>query len=725
MFRILWASAVVAILAIAIAFCACELLSKLKQLHLATNGSWSPVFALPNVPIHLHVLPSGKVLFWGRRDRPEDSLDVLQTTPQIWDPKTGLCEAIPQPTLPNQTKVNIFCSGHTFLSDGRLFVAGGHITDYDGLNQACTYDYASNKWSPLQLMNAGRWYPTLTALPNGSILATSGKYVPKGSKQDIVNNIPQIWNNGSWSSCAEFDVLQLYPYLHLISDGRIFMTGPQATSYYLDYRQGGNWTQLAQGAQGQRQGTYRDYASSVAYDTDKIVFIGGGNDPIDFKPSANCETIDLSKPNPTWQKTSPMHFGRRQHNATLLPDGTVLVTGGTSGSGSHNHFNDLTPGAPVHAAELWNPLKGDWKVLASESVDRCYHSAAVLLPDGRVLSGGGGEYKPDGSNPNNPKDTHRDAQIFSPPYLFKGPRPEIIKVPDQISLGQTFTLETDNPSQTSQVTLIRLPSVTHSFNQNQGVNFLKFKVDMTKLSVALPPSANKCPPGYYMLFVLNNQNVPSIAKIVRVLGPLQKNGLDQARLETISDPLVALNRKIGDLETENKGTRVAVGLTPSCPYGLGTCWPGAFDALKHLEDVGWVRPVADSAKWTGEVYLRKHNGIPNLKLWRAQFKHLTNGSYTLRGVEVTLSGTIQINKGTARLSLANGERKVLLAPLTKSNKIQWNPPSSREESVSEAEKNSLTELLNVASNKLLDITGPLGGSEEEPVIYVRNFKLHG
>ncbi len=142
-----------------------------------------------------------------------------------------------------------------------------------------------------------------------------------------------------------------------------------------------------------------------------------------------------------------MHFARRQHNATVLPDGTVLVTGGTQGVPGNPHwlaFDNIQQGGPVHTAELWDPATGKWTLMASEDVDRCYHSTALLLPDGRVLSAGGGEYAPGNpalpNQPNPPGDSHKDAQLFTPPYLLKGPRPAIAAAPVEISYGQSFVV---------------------------------------------------------------------------------------------------------------------------------------------------------------------------------------------------------------------------------------------------------------------------------------------
>ncbi|MGH3972596.1 MAG: kelch repeat-containing protein, partial [Pseudonocardiaceae bacterium] len=162
----------------------------------ARLGRWDPVFELPNVAIHTQVLPNGQVLFWGRRDRPTDSLNEHECTPYIWDPRTGELSPTPQPTLADGTKVNLFCAGHAFLPDGRLLVAGGHIVDGDGLDQACVYDYRTNTWTALPVMNQGRWYPTATTLADGTVLVLSGSFIRNGAT--IINDLPQIWDGQQW-----------------------------------------------------------------------------------------------------------------------------------------------------------------------------------------------------------------------------------------------------------------------------------------------------------------------------------------------------------------------------------------------------------------------------------------------------------------------------------------------------------------------------------------------
>ena len=499
------------------------------------RGQWGDPFTLLNVGIHAHVLPTGLVLMWGRRDNPQQSLDTdpasplapglppappATCTPFVWNPANGNLTHTPQPTLNDgRTNANLFCSSHAFLPDGRLLVTGGHLADSHGLNQATIYDPAASTWTPTAVMNDGRWYPTAIALPPGSVLVLSGSYFDPTQNQVVNNLIPQIWNDGTFTSIASMGAaFDLFPRMHVASTGLVYLTSLVQT-WSLNTSGGGTWTPLP-GVQ--KPNGLRDYAPSVLYDVDKVLFAGGGN-----PPTANAETIDLSQAHLAWVATNPMNFPRRQHNGTILPDGTVLVTGGTRGGGAPGTaeaFNDLDPGQPVHIAELWDPKTGQWTMLAAENADRCYHSTAVLLPDGTVLSAGGGEFILNEGTPqqvaNNPQDTHDDAQVFSPPYLFKGPRPQITSAPDSVTYGDTFGIGTAQPGQIATISLIRLSSVTHSFNAGQRISFLPAQIAGGTLTATAPPNANVCPPGHYMLFIVNLQGVPSVAKIIQVSAPV-------------------------------------------------------------------------------------------------------------------------------------------------------------------------------------------------------------
>jgi hypothetical protein len=222
------------------------------------------------------------------------------------------------------------------------------------------------------------------------------------------------------------------------------------------------------------------------YDAGKILLNGGG-DP----PTATAEVIDLNAPTPSWRSVHSMANARRQSNSTLLPDGKVLVTGGSSGSGFDNSTN------PVYPAEIWDPSTEQWTTVASITVYRGYHSTAVLLPDGRVVSAGGEVGGP-------------SYEIYSPPYLFQGPRPTITSAPTNVGYGQTFFVQTPDATSIRQVTWLRLTSVTHSFNQNQRLLHLAFSQVTGGLNVTSPANANLSPPGDYMLFIVNSNGVPSV-----------------------------------------------------------------------------------------------------------------------------------------------------------------------------------------------------------------------
>jgi hypothetical protein len=212
-----------------------------------------------------------------------------------------------------------------------------------------------------------------------------------------------------------------------------------------------------------------------------------------------------------------MAYGRRQNNLTVLADGTVLVTGGDS---SGAPLVDLNAG--VYAAELWNPATGQWTTLSNMQVTRQYHSTALLLPDGRVLSAGGGIC--------GTCDTvgylNKNAEIFSPPYLFAkdgsgslAPRPTVAAAPGTVTEGTQFSVSTPDAASINKVALVKLGAVTHSNNMEQRYAPLSFTAGTGTLTVTAPANINIAPPGYYMLFIVNSAGVPSVAPILSVAPP--------------------------------------------------------------------------------------------------------------------------------------------------------------------------------------------------------------
>jgi WD40 repeat protein len=384
----------------------------------------------------------------------------------------------------------MFCAGHDFLPDGRLLVAGGHISDSHGLPNTNIFDAGTGSWQAAAAMAFGRWYPTNTTLPSGELLTISGE-----DQTGTTVNIPEIWDGASWRQLTTASLsLANYPRTFVAPDGRIFYAGTQQQSRFLDVTGTGTWTVGPL----RKLGT-RSYGSAVMYEPGKILYVGGGT------PATNtAEIIDLNQPSPQWTYTGSMAFSRWNTNATLLPTGEVLVTGGTS-------FNNRAdPAGAVNAAELWNPSDGTWRTLASSAgLLRGYHSTSLLLPDGRVLHTGGGD---GGGTPNN-----LNYELYSPPYLFKGARPVVTgPTPSVAAHGQTLFVETPDGAGIAKVTLIRLGSVTHAFDQGQRLVPLSFSPTMDGLSVTLPASRTAAPPGPYMLFLVNGNGVPSVGQIMRL-----------------------------------------------------------------------------------------------------------------------------------------------------------------------------------------------------------------
>ncbi|HET9254954.1 MAG TPA: kelch repeat-containing protein, partial [Pseudonocardiaceae bacterium] len=281
------------------------------NLALARQGLWGPLFDLPNVAIHTHVLPNGKVLFWGRRDRPAGSMREQECTPYVWDPRTGQFAVTPPPRRADGTKVNLFCSGHAFLPDGRLLVVGGHVTDGDGLDQACAYDYRTNTWAALPVMNGRRWFPTVTALSDGTVLVSSGSYTDHG--RIAINEIAQIWDGHQWELAPRFAGLPLYPRTHVAPDGRVFASAPDARADPPSAGDQAAWTALPWPRHARHNGEPQ-YGPSVMYDAGKVLHIGGCTDGSADAPTAAAEIIDLCAHRPAWREIAGMRFPRRQHN---------------------------------------------------------------------------------------------------------------------------------------------------------------------------------------------------------------------------------------------------------------------------------------------------------------------------------------------------------------------------------------------------------------------------
>ena len=472
----------------------------------AESGEWGPEVPWNIVPLHMSLLPDGKLLAWGREE-----MDGGMGQPRLWDPSTG----DPTGAAMVMADTMLFCAGHALMPDGNLMVSGGHKDDDRGLDVTNIFEYQTGTWrAGLPKMAFGRWYPTVTTLPDGRMITVAGQ----DSASNVVK-IPEIWENGAWVQLPGADNVELPYYPRDFVDptsGQLFMAGERIMSRWLD----------VDGSTGGDRGRWisgpshiwpfnRDYGSAVMYESGKILYVGGGGytgwdtpDPRSPTPTETAEKIDLTAGVKSWTSAGSMSSPRRHHTATVLPDGQVLVTGGVSGGG----FNDVASG--VRAAEIWDPATNEWSTLASNAVVRAYHSVSILMPDGTVLHGASGDADIPGTT--TPYPAQRSHQIFRPPYLFKGARPEITDAPASATWGQSFNVTTPAAGQVTAVRWIRLGAVTHGFDMSAMAVSLEFTRGQGSLSVTAPANRNVAPPGHYLMFVLNRNGVPSEGRIIRV-----------------------------------------------------------------------------------------------------------------------------------------------------------------------------------------------------------------
>ena len=458
------------------------------------TGQWSVLpYTMPINPIHVGLMRTGKILVVsGTQNDPT----VTTSSAAVYDPATG---AATVQTIP----WDLFCNGFSWMPDGRALIAGGNLqyNPFRGIKTATAFDPITEKFIQVQDMARGRWYPSVTGLADGRMMTFSGWLDGGGT-----NTAVEIYTNpDGWSpeNYAPF-IPALYPWLHLLPDGRIFMAGAGVSSAIFDPASG-SWQA---GVATMNYPNERTYGSSVLLPLSaadnwraRIMIMGGDNPATD-----SVEIIDLSQPSPSWRTTNPMSGPRIDMDAVILPTGKILALGG---SGQHEATNTATLNA-----DLFDPATETWTPAGTMNMARLYHSVALLLPDGTVWAAG--------SNPTQGTWENR-MEIYKPAYLFNasgGPatRPTITAAPSSIGYGGSFQVSTPNAANIASVALIRNGANTHAFDMDQRMISLAFTKGSGQLTVSAPPNANIAPPGYYMLFIVDTNGVPSVAPFVRVAG---------------------------------------------------------------------------------------------------------------------------------------------------------------------------------------------------------------
>lgn len=473
----------------------------------ASVGQWSAGIPLPGiVAIHSTLMPTGKVLFF--YNNPSFGDEELGRV-MVWDPvtKTGVRRDVP---------ANIWCAGQTLLADGRLLVVGGNLqyqtdtTAFKGLNQIWIFDPWTETWTRGPNMRHGRWYPTATRMADGRVLITAGWDESGGgasaNNRDIEVYTPAADGTGPGTvQLVGSEDIDYYPHQFQLPDGRVLIAGPRIDdTFYVNRDQ--NYA-LSDAPDLKRDRAY-GFSAGVLLPgppsgSSTVMLIGGGGQDAQGGNVADgltetTESFNAAQPGATWQLRAPLPQPRRNVNGVITPDGDIIAVGGNTQGASNGYQEESL---------LYDPNANSWTPLASQGEPRGYHSTALLLPDASVLSAG--DDTDPGGGPSNDV-----AEIFTPPYLFRGARPAIASAPDSVGYGQPFTI--GSPSQVSRAVLMAPSAVTHGNDMNQRHVELAISPSAVGVVAASPPSPNVAPPGPYLLFLLNAQGIPSAARWIWV-----------------------------------------------------------------------------------------------------------------------------------------------------------------------------------------------------------------
>jgi len=455
-----------------------------------STGKWGELIDWPEIAVGAANMLDGRIVTWASEvdDYFGEPDEVTQAS--IFDPTTGDFEDA------GHTGHNMFCAGISMLPDGRIFMAGG------GLTVSTVSIFEEDEFVETDSMSMARWYPTSTTLPSGQVLTSLGTDASPYPELWTEDHGWQVMGNAPMASSLEHShyYKDWFPALNVAPDGSLFHPGPNNELFSINLED-----DMAINSHGPRTVGEKDrlYNTTVMYDVGKMLIAGGGQ--LDAKKSAL--TIDLNGATPVVTDTNSMQHARSMQNSVVLPDGTVLVIGGNS---SGKQFSD---NGTVLTPELWNPESGQWTELAPHKEPRNYHSTALLLRDGRVISMGGGLCGQCKSN-------HQNGEIFEPPYLFKAngtkaPRPVINAGPADAVAGDVIALQGSNDI--VEFNMLRLVAVTHHHATDQRLVPASFvKSGAGNYQLQMNDNPNVLVPGYYWIFGINANGVPTVGHQIQV-----------------------------------------------------------------------------------------------------------------------------------------------------------------------------------------------------------------
>jgi hypothetical protein len=554
----------------------------------SVQGSWSGAMRTPGdtstlgdgqgvYPVHLLLLRTGRILMFSGGWEGNDLLHRSSSfDPVTWSPAAPTTGVIgrwflpqfdddpianpPPPTGTDDPDIDLFCCHHVQVEDGRILVVGGDGISSHNNDAIHFYDPGLERWSRIpQEMVAGRWYPTAVALPDGSVVTFSGDSATVGLVADTElmsppGYAPRVLLGGRRQIGGVDNAQRSFPGMFLVPGGRLFYV-PTAFSYdggttaQVEAQLGntmsfrvtdpnatppvGVWTDhgVRPADMMRQEGTAVLLAPAQA---GRIALIGGGRGQTQA-PGNTIEILETQGPAPQWVPGGQMHVTRANVNAVLLPDGKVLIVGGTGGY-KWDGFGatDLRR----FAAELWDPSvpydaanpTAALTVTGEMHRSRQYHSGAVLLPDGRVLVSGGEDNQGPTAAGLGPQpgekvgSSQRTMEFYEPPYMHNGPRPVITSigetggVDDEIHYGGSFTIVTP-ATDVAMVVLMRPGAATHHTDTEQRHVPLVFWPVAAGYRARVVGDPTIAPPGYYMVWILDSQGRPCVrAPFVRLSG---------------------------------------------------------------------------------------------------------------------------------------------------------------------------------------------------------------
>jgi hypothetical protein len=495
--------------------------------------------------VHAALLHTGKIVYFGG-DQHTSSLNVSGDVDhtRLFDCATHAISAVTG--LPGN--VDLFCSGHALLADGRVLAAGGtrnwggggiHPSGhFIGIREAYIFDPADDLWHETGKLvtqraaevppgndiekSGGRWYPTLLTLPDGRVLAVSGH--PEVDDTRHNNNSLELYDPsaGTWSIVGPVDYGNIgavaarqyeYPRLHVLPDGTVLsastMTNGNLEQWH-PYTDATDWDHVIGPAPDPMYGGFAQDTTSVLLPlkpSDKYrarILLAGASMPyvLDMDSLA---TGWIPAPRTMIGYPDPGDVNPRRENldSVLLPTGEVFIEGGVK-----NPNNDATA---VKRGELFDPDTMMWKVLPEAERARQYHSVALLMPNGAVWVAGSNFNSSTGL-------ANRELRIeIFEPWYFCGRRPILTDAAQKACHGEEFEIRTPDAASIKKVVLVRCGTVTHNFNPDQRHLTLEFRHEKGDILVAtVPNNAAVAIVGYYLLFVIDGTGRPSIGKFIQI-----------------------------------------------------------------------------------------------------------------------------------------------------------------------------------------------------------------